>query len=122
MATLGDIWQSAEALQLLLDSQDLSAGVAWRLSKFMPILEKIGKQQGELVEKYGGKSDPQTRVIDIPRENFEAYSKDFESLMTEDETLNISITLEDVKDTGLSPRQLYSLRYMISDEPQNGQL
>lgn len=122
MTTLGDIWQSGEALQLLLDSQDLSAGVAWRLTNFMPILEKIGKQQGVLVEKHGGRVDQQTKVIDIPNQKFEAYSKDFESLMIENEALDISVTLEEIEDAGLSPRQLYSLRYLISDEPQNGQL
>lgn len=118
--TLGEIWQSNEALQALLNSKNLSAGVAWRLSGFMPILERVGESQMKIVEKHGGEISQENGAINIPNHLFAAYSKDFESLMAEKSELNITVTLEEIADAGLSPRQLYTLRYMISDDSQNG--
>ncbi len=122
MITLGEIWQSNDALQHLLNSQNLSAGVAWRLSKIMPILEKIGKDQMVIVEKHGGEISRETGAIIIPNAMIEAYARDFDSLLAEEENLNITVTLEEIEDAGLSPRQLYSIRYMVKNESQNGQL
>lgn len=124
--TLGKILESAQTLAELREVRGLKSTTAYRIAK---IANKVGEevklyeeQRTAICEKYAKKDEDGNPVVengayDILEEKLLDFTKEVAELQAEKVALDIKkITLEDIKNVGLSATQLERIEFMLDAE------
>ena len=120
---LSQIAGAMPTIQKLLDSS-LKVTIEFRLAKFAkevePHMESYEKLRGELLEKYGTldstEEDGQSRYI-FENGQAEKFTAELTKLLDEEIDLKVKkFKISDLKDAELTPRDILSLEWALSDK------
>ena len=122
-----DILNSMEALNKLNNAHGMSSVVAFRIGKNIKAIESEVKVfddvRTKLLEELANKDEngepiinKETNNYDIPQDQLQKIIQEIDNLQNEEISIDIKkVSIEDISQAGLSPKELMSIEFMLED-------
>lgn len=122
-----DILNSMEALNKLNNAHGMSSVVAFRIGKNIKAIEGEVKVfddvRTKLLEESANKDEngepiinKETNNYDIPQDQLQKIIQEIDNLQNEEISIDIKkVSIEDISQAGLSPKELMSIEFMLED-------
>ncbi len=122
-----DILNSMEALNKLNNAHGMSSVVAFRIGKNIKAIEGEFKVfndvRTKLLEESANKDEngepiinKETNNYDIPQDQLQKIIQEIDNLQNEEISIDIKkVSIEDISQAGLSPKELMSIEFMLED-------
>lgn len=122
-----DILNSMEALNKLNNAHGMSSVVAFRIGKNIKVIEGEFKVfndvRTKLLEESANKDEngepiinKETNNYDIPQDQLQKIIQEIDNLQNEEISIDIKkVSIEDISQAGLSPKELMSIEFMLED-------
>ena len=122
-----DILNSMEALNKLNNAHGMSSVVAFRIGKNIKAIESEVKVfddvRTKLLEESANKDEngepiinKETNNYDIPQDQLQKIIQEIDNLQNEEISIDIKkVSIEDISQAGLSPKELMSIEFMLED-------
>lgn len=122
-----DILNSMEALNKLNNAHGMSSVVAFRIGKNIKAIESEVKVfddvRTKLLEELANKDEngepiinKETNNYDIPQNQLQKIIQEIDNLQNEEISIDIKkVSIEDISQAGLSPKELMSIEFMLED-------